>query len=130
MTTTMEIVQHHLQSFGAGDLDGILSDYAPDAVLFTPDGTLRGSAEIRALFTAMLDEFGKPGTAFSLRHQYVEGDHAYILWSAQTADNDYELGTDTFYVKDGKIVVQSFAGKITPRHRIRDVRSLAMPTNQ
>jgi len=25
-------------------------------------------------------------------------------------------GTDTFVVKDGKIVTQTFAGKITPKH--------------
>ena len=116
MATTTEIVQHHLQSFGAGDLDGILSDYATSAVLFTPAGTLKGHAAIRALFVAMLEEFGKPGSDFVLRQQHVEGDYAYILWTAQTADNLYELGTDTFYVQDGKIVVQSFAGKITPRH--------------
>lgn len=116
MATTTEIVQHHLQCFGAGDLEGILSDYAPGAVLFTPDGTLRGHAAIRALFTAMLEEFGKPGSSFSLRQQDVEGDHAYILWTAETADNVYELGTDTFHVQDGKIVVQSFAGKTTSRH--------------
>ena len=116
MATTTEVVQHHLQSFGAGDLDGILSDYAPDALLFTPEGTLRGHAAIRALFVAMLEEFSKPGSDFRLHQKQVEGDHAYIVWTAQTADNLYELGTDTFYVRDGKIVVQSFAGKITPRH--------------
>jgi hypothetical protein len=37
------------------------------------------------------------------------------LWTAETADNVYGLGTDTFIVQDGKIVVQSFAGKITPK---------------
>ena len=42
MTTTTEVVQHHLQCFGDGDLEGILSDYAPGAVLFTPDRTLKG----------------------------------------------------------------------------------------
>lgn len=115
MATTTEVVQHHLQSFGASDLEGILSDYAPEAVLFTPDGTLRGVDAIRALFVAMLEEFGKPGAAFTLRQQHVSGEHAYILWSAQTADNSYELGTDTFHVRDGKIVVQSFAARITPR---------------
>jgi hypothetical protein len=26
-----------------------------------------------------------------------------------------EIGTDTFVVRDGKIVAQSFAGKITPK---------------
>jgi hypothetical protein len=27
----------------------------------------------------------------------------------------YEMGTDTFVVRDGKIVTQSFTGKITPK---------------
>ena len=41
--------------------------------------------------------------------------HAYILWTAETADNIYEMGTDTFVVREGKIVAQSYAGKITPK---------------
>lgn len=32
-----------------------------------------------------------------------------------TADNVYEYATDTFAVRDGKIAVQSFAGKIVPK---------------
>jgi hypothetical protein len=28
----------------------------------------------------------------------------------------YEFGTDTFVVRDGKILVQTFAGKITPKN--------------
>jgi len=32
------------------------------------------------------------------------------------ADNNvYEVGTDTFVVRDGKIVAQSFAARITPK---------------
>ena len=116
MYKTNDVVRHHLQSFGARDLEGILADYAPDAVFFTPGGTLRGRTEIRGLFTAMLEEFKKPGADFTLHQQHIEGDYAYILWTAQTADNIYELVTDTFVVKNGKIVVQSFASKVTPRH--------------
>jgi hypothetical protein len=48
-----------------------------------------------------------------MKHQSVEVDHAYILWAAETADNVNELGTDMCVVRDGKIVAQSFAGKIT-----------------
>jgi len=110
-----EIVEQHLKCFQAGDLEGILSDYAPGAVFFTPDGLLRGVDEIRPLFQAMIAEFGKPGAAFSMTQQSVEGDYAYILWAAETADNVYELGTDTFVVRDGKIVAQSFSRKI--RHK-------------
>ena len=115
MGSTRDVVDHHLKSFGEGDLKGILSDYAPGAVLFTPDGPLRGADAMRPLFQAMIAEFGKPGATFSMKQQSVEGDYAYILWAAETADNVYELGTDTFVVRDGKIVAQSFAGKITPK---------------
>ena len=115
MGSTKDVVDQHLKSFGERDLKGILSDYATGAVLFTPEGPLRGLDAIRSFFQVMLAEFGKPGSAFSMKQQFVEGDYAYILWTAETADNVYELGTDTFVVRDGKIVVQSFAGKITPK---------------
>jgi hypothetical protein len=67
------------------------------------------------LFQAILAEFGKPGMSFNMKHQAVEGHYAYVLWTAETADNVYELGTDTLVVLDGKIAAQSFAGKISPK---------------
>ena len=42
MRTTTEVLQNHLSSFGAGNLEGILADYVPTATLFTPDGPLEG----------------------------------------------------------------------------------------
>ncbi|HTO48533.1 MAG TPA: nuclear transport factor 2 family protein [Burkholderiales bacterium] len=110
-----EVVDRHVKCFFEGDVEGVLSDYAPDAVFFTPDGPRRGLGEIRPLFEAMIAEFGKPGMAFRMKLQSAEGDYAYILWSAETADNIYELATDTFAVRDGKIVVQSFTAKIIPK---------------
>jgi ketosteroid isomerase-like protein len=115
MASTKEVLDNHLKCFGEGDLKGILSDYAPGAVMFTSDGPLRGADAMRPLFQAMIAEFGKPGAAFSMKQQSIEGDYAYILWNAETADNVYEVGTDTFVVRDGKIVAQSFTGKITPK---------------
>ncbi len=115
MASTKDVLDHHLKCFREDDLEGILSDYAPSAVLFTADGPLRGADAIRLLFEAMVAEFGKPGATFSMKQQLVEGDYAYILWIAETADNVYELGTDTFVVRDGKILAQSFTGKITPK---------------
>lgn len=115
MRSTRNVIDSHLKCFIERDLGGTLADYAPGAVLFTPDGPLRGVDAIRPFFQALLSEFGKPGATFSLRHLSVEGEHAYILWTGETADNVYELGTDTFVVRDGKIAIQSFAGKLTPR---------------
>jgi len=115
MASTKEVLDNHLKCFGEGDLKGILSDYAPGAVLFTSGGPLRGADAMKPLFQALIAEFGKPGAAFRMKHQSVEGDYAYILWTAETADNVYEVGTDTFVVRDGKIVAQSYTGKITPK---------------
>ena len=115
MASTKEVLDNHLKCFGEGDLKGILSDYAPGAVLFTPDGPLRGADAMRPLFEAMIAEFGKPGAEFSMKQESVEGEYAYILWTAETADNVHEIATDTFVVRDGKILAQSFAAKLTPK---------------
>jgi ketosteroid isomerase-like protein len=114
--TTQEVLTHHLHTFGKGDLAGVMADYSPDSRLFTPNGMLKGPEAIRQLFTSQFKEFAKPGASFQMLRQDVDGDTAYILWKAETADNRYEIGTDTFVVKDGKIVTQTFAGKITPKH--------------
>jgi hypothetical protein len=50
-----------------------------------------------------------------MRQRSVDGDHAYILWTAETADNLYEFATDTFVVRNGKIVARAFAAKIKPK---------------
>jgi ketosteroid isomerase-like protein len=113
MVSTKDVLDHHLQCFGQGDLEGILSDYAPGAVLFTPDGPLHGPSKIKPVFQALIAEFAKPGAAFQMQQQFIEGEFAYIRWTAETADNVYELGTDTFVVRQGKIAAQSFTSKVT-----------------
>lgn len=113
--TTHDVLTQHQTCFGKGDLEGILANYAPSSRVFTPNGVLRGTA-IRDLFVKMLGEFAKPGASFEMLRQDVDGDTAYMVWKAETADNRYELATDTFVVKDGKIVTQTFAGKISPKH--------------
>ena len=115
MTSTKDVLERHLKYFGEGDLNGILSDYAPGAVMFTADGPLRGVDAIRPLFQVLIAEFEKPGATFGMKVQSIEGDCGYILWNAETADNVYELGTDTFVVREGKIVAQSFTSKIMPK---------------
>ena len=116
MKTTKEVVDNHLKCFGNRDVEGILSDYAPMAILFTPGGALVGTDAMRPLYEGMVMEFSKAGSSFELKLCSIEGDYAYIIWTAETDDNSYELSTDTFVVKDGKIVAQSFAAKIVPKN--------------
>ena len=114
-STTEEVLQRHVRCFFEGDLEGVVADYAADAVLFTPNGPLKGHGPIRDFFRGLIKEFTQPGTAFSLQLQSIDGDFAYALRSAETAENVYEMATDTHVVRDGKIVAQSFAGQITSK---------------
>jgi ketosteroid isomerase-like protein len=115
MHSTSDVLGHHLQAFGNGDLEGVMADFTDDSVLFTPSGPLEGLDAIRGMFVALLEEFGKPGMSIEMLQQDVEGDCAYIVWKAETADNVYEIATDTFVVRGGKIAYQSFCGKIVPK---------------
>jgi len=92
MASTKDVLDHHLKCFGENDLDGMLTTYAPSAVLFMPDGPVSGADAIRLLYQPIFAEFAKPGAAFSLKQQSVVGDYAYILWTAETSDNVYEMG--------------------------------------
>ena len=112
---TQAVLNHHLEAFGTADMDAILSDYTDSSVLLFNDVKLTGTAEIKGLFVALFDEFGKPGMNFEMLQMQVDGRLAYIVWTAETADNVYEVATDTMVVEDGKIVYQTVAGKITPK---------------
>ena len=115
IVSTSDVLDRHLKSFAECNLDGLLADYSPDAVLFTPTGPWKGPDAIKPLFQHLVLEFEKPGSSFTMQQRYIEGDHAYILWTAETADNSYEFATDTFVVRNGKIVAQSFAAKVKPK---------------
>jgi len=83
MASTKDVLNHHLKAFEQGDLNGVLSDYGPGVVFFTREGPLKGVDAIRPLFEALIAEFGKPGATFNMQQQVIEGDYAYILWTAK-----------------------------------------------
>jgi ketosteroid isomerase-like protein len=104
---TEEILLKHLQAFGSGDVDAIMADYDDAAVLIMPDATLRGRAEIRLGFEALLEDL-PPGSTIEVSKQIVEGEIAYIVWSGESQKVKIPFATDTFVVRDGKIVAQTF----------------------
>jgi ketosteroid isomerase-like protein len=111
--TTRQVLEHHLGALAAGNLDAILGDYTDDSRLIGPDGVVKGRQAIRAFFASGLDSLFKPGTyEFTMDTTQVADDIAYIVWHANCAAADIVFGTDTFLIRDGKIVVQTFAAKI------------------
>ena len=103
--TPEEVFAHHAQVLGAGDLEGIVSDYTDDAVFITPAGVLRGKDGIRQAFAKLLSDV--PNAAWELPTQIYEGDILLLEWKAESARTRVEDGIDTFVFRDGLIRVQT-----------------------
>ncbi|ELY97952.1 nuclear transport factor 2 family protein [Natrialba asiatica] len=115
MTTTEDVLNHHLEAFESQDLDAVVEDYTDESTVVTNMGTFRGLAEIEGLFETLFDEFDAPDASITIDEQLVEDEFGYITWTAETPENDYEFATDTFHVPDDEIAFQTFAGKISPK---------------
>ncbi|MFC7044656.1 nuclear transport factor 2 family protein [Halobacteriaceae archaeon GCM10025711] len=116
MSTTESVLDRHLETFGEQDMEGIMADYADDAVLITQSETYHGPDEIRRLFEALFDEFSDPEASLTLDYRTIEDDTAYIVWHADTPENEYEFATDTFVIQDGEIVTQTLGTVVTPKN--------------
>ena len=112
---TRAVLDHHLAAFAAGDADEILKDYTGESVMLTPEARFKGRPALRAMFSELFAGLFKPGSyEFGMDSMRVEGDVAYIVWHARCASATIPLGTDTYIVRDGKIVAQTFTAQIDP----------------
>jgi len=113
---TKAVLDHQLAAFSAGSADEVLKDFADDAALITPDTIFTGREAIHAAYSAMFSGLFKPGTYdFTMDAVHVAGDVAYIAWRAGCATAEVTMGSDTFVVRDGKIIAQTFAAKMDPK---------------
>jgi hypothetical protein len=103
--STQEVLRNHLRSARLG-VDAVMEDYTNQSVLMTHQATYHGRAEIRLFFTALFESL--PAGFFDtmkMRREEVDGDFAYIVWEREPI---ISRATDTFVVRDGKILFQTF----------------------
>lgn len=107
-SSTEAVVNKHLQAFLRQEgVDAIVEDYSDTARFYTETEIHHGKGEIRDFFVDFIGALPAGAISrFELRALQVEGRMAYITWNVGT---DIPLGTDTFVVVDGEIVMQSFA---------------------
>jgi ketosteroid isomerase-like protein len=103
--TPQEVFQHHAEVLIAGDIDGIVDDYADDAVFITPEGSLHGKDGVRQGFEKLLGDL--PNAEWDVPTQVFEGDVLFIEWNAKSESTYAEDGIDTFVFRDGLIRVQT-----------------------
>jgi hypothetical protein len=107
---TKEVLDHHWEAFIQNNMEAVMADYTDESVLITPDATYKGLAEIQKNFENAFKSFPKDQTTFKLNKSVLHGDVAYILWQAKTPAFDLTYATDTFIIRDGKIISQTYAG--------------------
>lgn len=89
----------------AEDLDGIVSDYAEDALFITPEGVRTGKDGVREGFVKLLGDL--PGASWELPTQIFENDIMLLEWKAESENTKADDGIDTFVFRDGLIRVQT-----------------------
>lgn len=102
--STEGTLKHHLEALQGGDLDGIMDDYVEESVIIQGDNVTRGLEAIRAVFQGAVSAgaFG----AIEMKHQVCDGEIGYMVWAVPGM---IPFGTDTFVIRDGKILVQTVA---------------------
>lgn len=111
---TTKVLQHHWDAFKANDLEETMADYTEESILITPDKTYKGLAEIRENFVAAFSAFPKDSAALQLDKNIVQNDVGYIIWQATTPKFKLSFATDTFIIRNGKIIRQTYAGVASP----------------
>jgi len=111
-TSSKNIILHHLSSFQDNNLESVVADYINESILITHDKTYSGPEEIKGFFQNLMQHFPKQKSNFQLDKLVVNEDLAFIVWHATTPSLNVSLGTDTFIIKNEKIIQQTFAGQM------------------
>jgi hypothetical protein len=108
-----KILDHHVANMKTGNLEGVLSDYAPDAVVVVPPGLANATgvfvgADTRKLFSVLTDKDHVPGNkTMQTRYESAGPDTSLMYWVQFKGTAKEVSGHDVFVVRGGKVVFQS-----------------------
>ena len=109
---TEAVLLQHLQA-ASESVEAVMAHYVDESVLITHDATYRGRAEIGRFFADLLNGATKGFLgSFQMKRQEISGELAYIVWEARPW---FVFATDTMVIRDGKIVLQTFAALTAPK---------------
>ena len=110
----VDIVNRHMAFANAGNIDGIVGDYADDGVAITAGKATAGKTALRAMFAGMLAPrpaaagvAAPPKAVMKNLKIWADGDVGFVAWEMNPGTPQAVKGTDSFLVRHGKILVQS-----------------------
>ena len=116
-TTDMEAaIARHVKNVKAADVEGVLADYADDAILVsppglvTPAGTFVGKDKVREFFVWLATPAVLPGAQSMVTTNEVVGPNTMLFRWTQFPGTPKEVkGYDIFVFRNGKIIFQTTA---------------------
>jgi hypothetical protein len=117
-----QVMDHHVANMKSGNTEGVLSDYAPDAVVVAPpalagNGGVFVGKDTRKLFSVLTDKDHVPGNkTMKTRYDSVAPDTAIMHWVQFQGTAQEASGYDVFVVRGGKIVFQTVT--VSPAARL------------
>jgi len=113
------VLDRHEKTIKAGDLNGVMADYADNAVLVAPAGIVKGEkdvvgtnvfdgkANIRKFFSVLTSKESNPAVkSMKVSYEFKGSDVVVMKW-AQFPGTDKEVaGTDIWVIRGGKIISQ------------------------
>lgn len=111
-STSEAVLQNHLSSFMENNLSVLMTDYTNESVLITPETSYTGLDEIENFFVDLMSHFPKKKSIVELDKTVINDELVYIVWHGKTPSLEVTFATDTFIIKNGKILKQTFAGQL------------------
>ena len=114
------ILDRHEATMKAGDLEGVMADYADNAVLVAPAGVVAGEKNVggmnvfigkenvRKFFAVLTNAENNPAVKSMAATYEIREDGTALMHWAQWPGTEKELsGTDVWIIRDGKVVSQT-----------------------
>jgi len=108
-----KVLDHHVANMKSGDLEAVLSDYAPDAVIVTPAGMVTPNGvfigkDARKLFSALTAKANLPGNkTMETKYEPLSADTTLMRWVQFKGTPKEVSGYDVFVIRNEKVVFQS-----------------------
>lgn len=116
------VLDHHVAAVKQGNVDMVMSDYADDAVLITPHGIVAaqtdvsgndvfaGKQNVRKFFVVLADKDHLPDVrSMEATYQSLGADVTLMRWVQYKGTAKEVRGTDTWVIRNGKVIVQMVA---------------------
>lgn len=106
MRTTTEIIYAHLEHRLHGDTGADISEnFSDNVVILSSFGQFYGHDGVRKSARLLSEQV--PNSVFTYRQTTVEGNFAFLEWTADSPEERVCEGADSFVIEDGVIILQT-----------------------